>query len=124
MTNFKNEMNNAMMVSNVLMNVPAYAELMKNIKCYSIENGIEYDNYLGSLKTIILNDNNGTNNIEMLEDSIVIKLVDKVFTSIIIFNSSEGFWLYDSYINLCISPNKFTFELFLKNLDIYINKEN
>lgn len=124
---FKTELENAMDVSAILIRIPAYVELMKNVKTYTIENGIEYEGYLGSVKTtVIRNDSINDLNNEIKYDSngnLIIKLVDQFLTTISIFDSIEGFWLMDSYVSLCVLPNESNFKTFLKNLDIYINKE-
>ena len=124
---FKTELENAMEISNVLIQIPVYVELMKNVKAYSVDGGIEYVNYLGSLKTTVIRNDAITdlkNEINYDDNgNLVIKLVDTFFTSISVFNSIEGFWLMDSYVSLCVLPNESNFKTFLKNLDIYINKE-
>lgn len=122
---FERELKNAMEVSNVLFNVPAYVDLMRQSKLYNIDNGIEYENYLGSVKTTVIRKENEKeeNNVELKNGNIVIKLVDDSFISIVEFDCLEGFWLYDSYMSLVVMPNEDNFKLFLKRLDSYINRE-
>lgn len=91
---FENEVKNSIEISSILMNVPAFVELMSKSKCYNIENGIEYINYLGSIKTVIIKNESIDklkNEIKIENGNIVIKLVDTAFTTISVYNSIEGF---------------------------------